>query len=91
MPRLTYKRYINGGADLRDFSLSSRYQQSENYRSSKLLEQVIYILGITTLIAEIFYIIITIDLITCKGLREAFNTVIMITLISQVRQIKTLS
>lgn len=52
MPRLTYNRYVHSGEHLTQFSLTARYQEAENYRSSKVLEKVIYILGGTTIFTE---------------------------------------
>lgn len=49
MPNLTYRRYFKTHCSdtYSHYSLSLRYQESENYKSSKLLRNVLYTIGIT--------------------------------------------
>uniref|UniRef100_A0AC35GJ16 PrgI family protein n=1 Tax=Panagrolaimus sp. PS1159 TaxID=55785 RepID=A0AC35GJ16_9BILA len=57
MPSLTYKRYMYAATNIKEFSLSQRYQMSENYRSAKLLTKVVWCFGITTVMAGILFVL----------------------------------
>ena len=57
MPSLTYKRYMHGSSESKEFSLSQRYQMSENYRSAKLLTTVVWCFGILTMLGAASYIL----------------------------------
>lgn len=58
MPSLTYKRYTGTQNQTNVvFSLSHRYQMSENYRSAKLLTRVVWWLGGSTIVGSILYIL----------------------------------
>uniref|UniRef100_A0A914PE58 Uncharacterized protein n=1 Tax=Panagrolaimus davidi TaxID=227884 RepID=A0A914PE58_9BILA len=79
MPSLTYKRYMFAATNAKEFSLSQRYQMSENYRSAKLLTKVVWCCGITSILSSTFYIL--------KGnIREysgLFNTLYILSLSCQ--------
>uniref|UniRef100_A0A914QL94 Uncharacterized protein n=1 Tax=Panagrolaimus davidi TaxID=227884 RepID=A0A914QL94_9BILA len=57
MPSLTYKRYMYAATNIKEFSLSQRYQMSENYRSAKLLTKVVWCFGITTVLAGVLFVL----------------------------------
>uniref|UniRef100_A0AC34G440 G-protein coupled receptors family 1 profile domain-containing protein n=1 Tax=Panagrolaimus sp. ES5 TaxID=591445 RepID=A0AC34G440_9BILA len=57
MPSLTYKRYMFAATNANEFSLSQRYQMSENYRSAKVLTRIVWCCGVTSILSSTFYIL----------------------------------
>ena len=66
MPKLTFNKYIKGPSST-TFSLSQRFQMSENYKSSKMLFRIFWVLGGTSILAGVLYCIGTFVLHTFGG------------------------
>ncbi|KAE9553020.1 hypothetical protein FO519_003781 [Halicephalobus sp. NKZ332] len=54
MPRFTFNKYIKGPSSS-NFSLSQRFQMSENYKAAKMLFRILWVLGGSSIFAGVVY------------------------------------
>ena len=57
MPLFLRRKFMKTTAKAVEFSLSQRYQMSENYRSAKLLARVVICFGLCNLLGALFYVL----------------------------------